>query len=418
MEKKLDIYYGETLVGWLAQDKHGDICFSYAADWLNNPSAFQISCSLPLREQAYKRSECRAYFSGLLPEESQRRLIAKNLGISTNNDFSMLAKIGGECAGAITFVPSGEAPNQGQGVYRDVKINELADILKQLPKRPLLAGESGIRLSLAGVQDKLAVYIDKDKVALPIDASPSTHIIKPDYGFYEGVVYNEAFCMSLAKKIGLNVAKVDVKRADSMDYLLVERYDRVRERSLNQMPVIKRWHQEDFCQAMGVAAIDKYQSDGGPSLKQCFALIRRESAMPVVDLAHLLQAVFYNLLIGNCDAHGKNFSLLYSGGVRLSPLYDLLCTIYYKELDQKMAMKFGGEYHIQRIGLHEIDGLAEDAQYAKQGVYAIFGSLIDAIMSNIDALPLAHSVQSALVELIKKRCLDFASLLKKRALKH
>ncbi|HEU5281594.1 MAG TPA: type II toxin-antitoxin system HipA family toxin [Gammaproteobacteria bacterium] len=415
MSKKLDIYFEDVLVGLLEQDQHGDINFSYAHSWLINASAFQISCSLPLRDATYNRKACRAYFDGLLPEENQRRIIAKNLGISANNDFSMLAKIGGECAGALSFIPHGEKPNNSQLAYREIKKNELVNILNQLPKRPLLAGELGVRLSLAGVQDKLAVYVESDKTFIPLETSPSTHIIKPDFGFYEGVVYNEAFCMGLAKKVGLNVANVEIKQVENIEYLLIERYDRFREDYLNATSIVKRYHQEDFCQAIGVPAIDKYQCDGGPSLKQCFELIRRESSMPVVDLSRLLQAVLYNLLIGNCDAHGKNFSFLYAEGLHLSPLYDLLSTVYYKELDKKMAMKLGGEYHIDRIGLSEIDRLAEDASYAKREVYAVFSNLIEAILSGIDNMAVVSRVQVELVDLIKSRCLGFAGLLKKRA---
>lgn len=409
MSKKLDIYFNQTLVGILEQDQFGEINFSYASSWLANDAAFQVSCSLPLRDGIFNRKACLAYFDGLLPEEHQRRLIARNFGISANNDFSMLAKIGGECAGALSFIPHGEPLNLDQYIYRDIKQNELANLLNQLPKRPLLAGEAGVRLSLAGAQDKLAVYINNNKIAIPLDSSPSTHIIKPDFGTYESIVYNEAFCMDLAKKIGLTVAAVEVKKADTIEYLLIERYDRLKSNS-----TVKRYHQEDFCQAMGILALNKYQCDGGPSLKQCFELVRRESSMPVIDLSKLLKAVLYNLLIGNCDAHGKNFSFLYADGIHLSPLYDLLSTLYYDELDKKMAMKLGGEYHIHRIGLSEINQFAEDVQYAKREVHAIFKDLIENTLNNIDTIPIIHPMQTTLATLIKTRCLDFAMILKKQ----
>src|SRR5690606_19689296 len=110
-----------------------------------------------------------------------------------------------------------------------------------------------------------------------------------------------------AEAVGLSVAKAQTGRVGTIDYLLVERYDRL----VDAQGSVHRLHQEDFCQALGIASENKYPSEGGPGLKDCFALLRAASSRPVIDLAHLLDAVIFNLLIGNHDAHGKNFSLLY-----------------------------------------------------------------------------------------------------------
>ena len=227
---------------------------------------------------------------------------------------------------------------------------ELASILKELPKRPLLAGEEGIRLSLAGAQDKIAVRIEDGEICLPLGGAPSTHILKPAVERFEGVVFNEALCMKLAAEAGLPAASVETRNVDGMDYLLVERYDRIHQAGPDAEPVVDRLHQEDFCQARGIVPERKYQKEGGPSLKQCFELLREVSSAPVIDLARLLEAVIYNYLAGNNDAHGKNFSLLYRGfgtadlEIRLAPLYDIVSTVYYPELSRDMAMKIGGEY--------------------------------------------------------------------------
>src|SRR5260370_24556450 len=144
--------------------------------------------------------------------------------------------------------------------------------------------------------------------------------------------------MNLASTVGLPTAIVEIRTVEDLEYLLVERYDRVHRQVPGGEPVLERLHQEDFCQAQGIVSEMKYQKEGGPSLKQCFQLLRDVSSAPVLDLGHLLDAVIYNYFVGNNDAHGKNFSLLYHGvgtedlDVRLAPLYDVVSTVYYPDL--------------------------------------------------------------------------------------
>ncbi len=167
MARMLDVYLHNDLVGHLTQDEGGETQFAYLESWLNRPGATPLSQSLPLRTKRFKRKECRAFFAGILPDEAKREIVARNLGISARNDYAMLERIGGECAGAVTFMPSGRPlPERNYG-YRTLSTKELAAILRELPKRPLLAGEEGIRLSLAGAQDKIAVRIEDGEVCLP-----------------------------------------------------------------------------------------------------------------------------------------------------------------------------------------------------------------------------------------------------------
>src|ERR1019366_7915449 len=338
MAKILDVYLHRELVGHLIQNDGGQMVFDYAASWLQKPEATPLSHSLPLRERRFTRKECRGYFAGVLPEESKRTIIARNLGISERNDYSMLERIGGEGAGAVTFLPAGEALPARDDDYRALSSPELAGILRELPRRPLLAGETGIRLSLAGAQDKIAVRVEGEAISLPLGGAPSTHILKPAVEQFAGVVFNEAYCMKLAAAVGLPVAKTEIRRVEDVEYLLVERYDRTHQLGSEGTPVLERLHQEDLCQALGIVSENKYQKEGGPSLKQCFALLREVSSAPVLDLARLLDAVVFNFLVGNNDAHAKNFSLLYRGmstaslETRLAPLYDVVSTRFYPEL--------------------------------------------------------------------------------------
>ena len=236
----------------------------------------------------------------------------------------------------------------------------LIRILDALPLRPLLAGETGMRLSLAGAQSKVPVVLVDGRVALPAPGQPTTHILKPPIARFAATTENEAFVMRLAAAVGLDVAPVEARAVRGRTFLLVERYDR----SMADDGQVRRIHQEDFCQALGVPPETKYASEGGPTLKDCFALIRRIATRPALDVLKLLDAVIFNLIAGNADAHGKNFSILYDGGAaKLAPLYDLLSTVRYPELSPNLAMKIG-----MRGTLAEIDVKAWTAFASETGL--------------------------------------------------
>ena len=357
----LDVYLHADLAGRLLLRDSGRMAFEYVETWLDNTSAVPLSHSLPLRARAFPQGECEPFFGGLLPEEDNRRLTARLLHISEHNDFSLLERIGGECAGAVSLLPAGAATAQDERLQQLTE-DDLAAALAQLPQRPLLVGTEGLRLSLAGAQDKLAVRLEGDRFHLPLGGAASTHIIKPAIAGYEGLVFNEAFCLSLAAASGLPAARCRVSAAGRIDYLLVERFDRARTEDGH----VRRIHQEDFCQALGVRTDRKYQNDGGPSLKQCFAMLRQASGAPVLDLAALLKAVAFNLIIGNHDAHGKNFTLLREPGrVRFAPLYDLISTTMFPNLSTGMAMRIGRQTDSMRVRAADLERMAKDAGLAR-----------------------------------------------------
>jgi len=410
MARTLDVYLHNELTGQLVQDDGGQMLFTYAESWLNKSGATALSQSLPLRKERFSRNECRGFFGGILPEESKREIIARNLGISARNDYAMLEQIGGECAGAVTFIPAGEKlPEQHYG-YRTLSPAELAATLRELPKRPLLAGDAGIRLSLAGAQDKVAVRIESNEISLPLGGAPSTHILKPAVERFAGVVHNEHLCMKLAAAAGLPAAPVETRNVDGMDYLLIERYDRTHRQVAGGQPVLDRLHQEDFCQAQGFVSEMKYQKENGPSLKLCFRLLRDVSSAPVVDLARFLDAVIYNFLVGNNDAHGKNFSLLYQGvgtenlEIRLAPLYDIVSTVYYPELSKEMAMKIGGEYLSEKVTPKDFERLAEEAGLGKPLVKQRVPEMADAVIGALGKIKIANPVAEAVAALIRAHC--------------
>ncbi|MDF7824385.1 type II toxin-antitoxin system HipA family toxin [Pontiellaceae bacterium B12227] len=343
--KNLIVYFHGRPAGTLSQDSIGKLSFQYAPEWLGDPIASPLSQSLPLREEAYAEQECTGYFGGLLPEDFNRDLIARNIGITSGNDYAMLKVIGGECAGAVTILDPEQELEVQEHSYHPVSLEELATILDTLPNKPLLAGEAEVRLSLAGAQNKLAIYHDEKGFALPLHESPSTHILKPEIKGFPGLVENEAYCMKLARNAGLPTATADAIQIGPHRCLMVERYDRTGEGT-----ELQRLHQEDFCQAMGIPSRYKYQNEGGPTPEQCFRIIREASSLPAKDLITLFETVIFNYLIGNNDAHGKNFSLLYRPVenrmlVGLTPLYDLVCTTAFIGLSPRMAMKIGSTYN-------------------------------------------------------------------------
>lgn len=404
MARILNVYLHEHLVGNLIQDDGGQMSFEYLEGWLVQPGAAVLSQSLPLRKQRFPAKECRGFFGGILPEESKREIIARNLGISARNDYAMLEQIGGECAGAVTFLPAGQELPKRDYHYRKLDAKELAGILRELPKRPLLAGEKGIRLSLAGAQDKVAVRIEGEEVWLPLGGAPTTHILKPAVERFAGVVSNEALCMTLAAHMNLPAAKVETRQVEDVEYLLVERYDR-KHVTIDGLPGVERLHQEDFCQAQNIVPEMKYQKEGGPSFKQCFALLRNVSTAPVLDLANLLDAAIFNYLIGNNDAHGKNFSLVYPDKeIRLAPLYDAISTIYYPELNSDMAMRMGREYSSDKVTPKDFEQLAGDAGLAKPLVRRRVPELAAAAIEVLDEMNITDKVSDEVAGLIRKRC--------------
>lgn len=410
MARSLDVYFGDHVAGQLTQDDGGQMSFRYGETWLNKEGAVPLSQSLPLRRERFRTKECRGFFGGILPEQEKRKIIAGNLGISARNDYAMLERIGGECAGAVTFVPAGGALPELNYDYRKLSEQELASILRELPKRPLLAGEEGIRLSLAGAQDKVAVRIEDGEISVPLGGAPSTHILKPAVERFEGVVFNEALCMKLAAAAGLQAAAVEIRSVDGIDFLVVERYDRLHSLSPDGTATVERLHQEDFCQALGVISESKYQKEGGPSLKQCFGLLREVSSTPVIDLARLLDAVIYNYLVGNNDAHGKNLSLLYKPlekgrrETRLSPLYDIVSTLNYPELSREMAMKIGGQYSSEKVAPRDFEQLAEEAGLGRPLVGRRVRELADAVFASLGKVEVTHPTAEKVAALVRERC--------------
>lgn len=361
MATTLDVLCFGERAGVLA-DELGGLRFAYDPAWIaaGRPP---LSQSLPLDDEPAP-GVVHAYFGGLLPEGEPRRLLARRLGVSERNDFALLAAIGGDCAGAITLAPPGAlAHDEREDDVTWLDDAHLAELIATLPDRPMLADEDGeVRLSLAGAQDKLPVVRDASgRIGITSGRTPSTHILKMPIARFPGTVVNEAFCLAFGYHLGVLTVEAWPQRAGDVPYLLVQRYDR-RGAYDGLGPRIVRLHQEDFCQALGIPSERKYEVEGGPSLADCFSLVRRATTVPAAHTLVLLDAVGLNFLVGNHDAHGKNFSLLRSPErTELAPFYDVLSTVAYPGLARKAAMAIGGERRPDYVRRRHLDRLCEAA---------------------------------------------------------
>ncbi len=348
MIRSLTVWWGSDIVGRLALDRHGAMRFTYDGGWIDSTSAPPISFSLPKQPKSFSPRLCVPFFEGLLPEGTQRDGAAAALGVSSSNTFQLLVGLGAEVAGALSLLPEGEGIGGGEPTERPEPLSddELAGLLDTIRTRPLLAGSGErLRMSLAGAQSKIPVVLVDDRIALPQPGEPTTHILKPPIADLDGATENEAFAMRFAARLGLTVAPVRVEVVGGRPCLLVERYDR---RSAADGRV-DRLHQEDFCQALGILPERKYASDGGPGFPQCFDLIRRVCTRPAAAVLGLLDAAIVQVLLGNADAHGKNYSLLRrpDGQIGLAPLYDLLSTVAYPRYSPKFAMSIAGRSRLR-----------------------------------------------------------------------
>ncbi|MBW1942034.1 MAG: type II toxin-antitoxin system HipA family toxin [Deltaproteobacteria bacterium] len=395
-ESRLEVYLGDHLIGHLWLDERRRFVFQYSLSWLKDRHATPLSLSLLLQEEPYTDDRARPFFSNLLPEAEIRRILARGLGISEQNDFALLREIGQECAGAVSILPEGLRPRLKPG-YRELEEEALQKLIAELPKRPLLFGVEGVRLSLAGAQSKLPVYMEGDRVSLATGNSPSTHILKPPIPGFKETVENETFCMMLAAQMGLSVPKVCLRAGRERLYI-IERFDRERD----EVETVRRLHQEDFCQALGFLPDQKYESEGGPTLVDCFSLLKRHSTNPAADQKALLTWVVFNALTGNADAHAKNLAMFFTPeGPRLAPFYDLLCTRVYPDLNQRLAMRIGGENRSEWIQERHWERLAAGVGIKPRFIHKIVRETARRLSSAIDSVADEFSEQyghAAIVE--------------------
>ena len=354
-----------------------------------------ISTSLPVRQAAYDEVMLRPFFEGLLPEGRVREQLATRFHLDPSDVFAFLREFGRDCAGALTLVPADtDLTTVDTDDVEWLDDDALAGHISDLAVRPLAnEPDQGVRMSLAGTQNKMPVVIRDQLIGRPHGTTPSTHIIKPasaerrradqDRLLYPSLVANEAFCMVLARHAGLNVAPVTVRPIGGEPALIVERYDRS-----GSGAGVSRLHQEDFGQALGISPLRKYQREGGPGLDRYRTLVRQASVEVIEDEAELLDRVAFNYVIGDDDAHMKNFSLLYgkasARSTRLAPAYDLLSTFIYPELEKSMAVAINGMYDSRALQPVHWRKAFEQLGVSEKLYSERFAALADRILSALE----------------------------------
>jgi serine/threonine-protein kinase HipA len=340
-----------------------------------------LSLSLPVRPQRYTQGTVRPYLDGLLPEGDARKAIARDVHVAERDTYGLIRALGRDCAGAIVIQPEGDPPPPTPTTTsaEPLSDSELEALVRDLRSAPLGAG-GRVRVSLAGVQEKLVLTRMTDgSWGRPVDGTPSTHILKPEIVSFPDTVENEALCMRIAQHLGLSVAAIDTTEIAGRKLIVVERYDR----RVFADGSVERIHQEDLCQATGVPPEAKYQEDGGPSLRRIADILAAVAAPG--SLERLLQAVTVNCLVGNGDAHAKNFSLLHhpTGALTLAPLYDLMCTQWYG--DDRLAMYVDDVHRTDRVTTDRIVNEATRWGMPLDRAATIVNELVDAAPAAISA---------------------------------
>ncbi len=380
--ESLPIHFEERPIGELTHDR-GRLGLRYAVE---TPTA--IAQRLPIQLAAYSDEECRPFLANLLPEGDWRDLLCRRLALPPTDDFGLLRHLGHDCAGAVTFEEPGQ--EHAGGVYTPLPEPELRRWLKDPLVRPTPEQAPGLRRALAGAQDKLILHLAEGEPYLCERGAPSTIIVKPDIsGSFNGVelsALNELFCMQLARAVGLRAPR----SFWFAGAFAVERFDRVFVGSQ-----LRRVHQEDFAQLLGLPPAAKYDI----TWRDCFAVVDRHLKDAEAARRELIERLLFNTLIGNADAHGKNFALLFgSQGAELAPAYDLLCTQAYPALSEAFVMRIGPARRQDELTALAWQQLAQDARLPLEWIKQ-------------RGLELSSALQLALRELPSQICAQNPALL-------
>ncbi len=391
----LTVALNGRVVGYLARAADGATRFDYERDWLDWEYAIPVSQSMPLLERPFTGAAVRAVFDNLLPDDDRiRAKIAARVGADGTNAFSMLAALGRDCVGALQFLPEDMSPaSPGPPEGELLTDDAIAERIRSLSVAPLgmRGGGDAFRISLAGAQDKTALLYRDGQWFEPSGTTPTTHILKPQIGKVQTAngevdllesVQNEHFCMAFCRALGLPVAQTEILRLeDDLLVLSIERFDR----RLDNKGRLLRLPQEDMCQALGVLPTGKYESDGGPGIKDCLNFLK-SSDTPDDDRRVFMKAQIIFWMIGATDGHAKNFSLFMQPGGRfhMTPLYDILSTQWQHDSRQiprnafRLAMAVGDRrrYKVSEIAPRHFEQMAKLAGFPTDELRTVMGEIV------------------------------------------
>lgn len=430
----LDVLINGRLVGRLEKAASGAISFQYAASWLEWEHRFAVSLSLPLLPAVYRGGAVSAVFDNLLPDrDAVRRRVAERMGAQGTDAFSLLGAIGRDCVGAMQFLQEGEAAEEPCLQGEPLDEQEIEAMLADLSQAPLgVDRDQEFRISVAGAQEKTALLRVDGQWLRPKGTTPTTHILKPQLGQIPtsdgmidmtGSVDNEHYCLRLMAEFGLSVAQSDIATFGERRVLVVERFDR----SWRGADHIIRLPQEDGCQALGVPPTLKYQSDGGPSMRDILGVLKGADDALADQIAFFKSQILF-WLIGATDGHAKNFSIFLKPGGRysLTPFYDVLSAQPAADNGQiapnkfRLAMSAGTNRHYRMsevMGRHFVQtgkaaGLGRTAM--RDVVTDLLDRSTDAPEKALAAMPkdFTQPVHTSIAAAISKRLPDLAAALK------
>lgn len=420
--KTLHVFFENHLVGRLVADEAHHLSFQYDPQWLNAPQCFPLSITMPCREEPYEYPVPQIFFENLLPEEDIRKAMERAFKVAKEDPYQYLKAFGEDLAGAFTVRATHQPPNASDlAAIVEVPwdyVNQAIDDGRKL--YAAITKDFGAKFSLAGAQDKFVVIYDElaEKVFVPQRGAPTTHIMKIDLQFPNSqTVYNEYYCLRLAKSVGLNVVDASIVHKGSHPLLLIKRYDRCEKANDG----IHRRHQEDFCQASGKPSSLKYEQKGGPRLVDHYNLIKKHSNRRLKDLDALLNWLCFNIFIGNNDSHGKNLSFLYGDGkVALAPFYDLLSTeVYGGKFDQDFAFGINGKFAYRAWKIADFHHLENELGLRKGKLLSSFATMHARLKKHmieeakkLKAIAPASTIGERICELIASRSKHFTKISK------
>lgn len=368
----------------------GGSSFTYDQTYLSRLDATPVSLSLPLRETPFSAVEYRPYFEGLLAEGFSRQALVAELQLREGDWLSLLAACGSDCIGDVLVTAANDNVRRPTG-YQPIDRQTLTLIFQNLPA--IAEQNAEMRLSLAGARGKTGLAHDpaapmNEGWLRPQGLAATTHILKTSP--MRDIPEIEFLCMKAAQACG--VATANVSLFDFANPVLaVERFDRQIVRDEDGWHV-ERLHQEDVCQAFGMTSESKYTELDGGSIHDIAALLRAKSVRPARDIAALARQLLFNYAIGNCDAHLKNFSLLYRKGsvegrpiISLSPAYDLVCTTYFPKYSRDMAMKMDGTCGIDDVTAITLSSVAHELGITVRTLQTLAAPIAEQLLPAIEA---------------------------------
>ncbi len=376
--------------------------FQYSENWIQEHPSLPLSISLPVSSAEFKERQIKPYFVGLLPEGEALVEVANRFNVSPASYLKILRALGDECIGAVRICSEEAGASLKKPNYEALTDEEIERIsTASYPTSAQL--NANAKLSIAGAQSKTGLYIDPETNAffLPKNTAPSNWIAKPSSRRFSNLIDNEFFCMNLAKKCDLSVAECRLSDTET-PMLLIKRFDRVKDASRNKIDghvTFLRLYQEDFCQALGIQSSKKYESQHTFYARKSGELLRNYCTDTLSSIEGFFKLVVFNFLIGNCDAHLKNYSLIRSENwreINLAPAYDLVSTAVYDELGTGLAMHIGCAKKLENVETESFLQLGRDLNLSAKVTNSLLEQFCEQFNASLKAYPAESEVANSI----------------------